>query len=160
YTEPASVAACDAANGGVSEACPQPGADFHPTAALDPKTGEPPWAYRAVGGVPPHRAGRGPPPPGAGGAGRARHHEGGFGGSAPNLFRLRMDGHWRDVLGVGEKSGVYLFLDARTGAFIWNTLVGPGADQGGFEWGTAYDGTRIYGAITNQHNIPYRLTPS
>jgi polyvinyl alcohol dehydrogenase (cytochrome) len=69
-----------------------------------------------------------------------------------------MDGHWRDVVGVGEKSGVYLLLDAKTGAFVWNTLVGPGGDQGGFEWGTAYDGDRIYGAITNQHNIAYQLT--
>ena len=31
-------------------------------------------------------------------------------------------------------------LDAETGEFVWNTLVGPGGDQGGFEWGTAYDG--------------------
>jgi polyvinyl alcohol dehydrogenase (cytochrome) len=51
-----------------------------------------------------------------------------------------------------------VLLDAKTGAFVWNTLVGPGGDQGGFEWGTAYDGDRIYGAITNQHNIPYQLT--
>jgi polyvinyl alcohol dehydrogenase (cytochrome) len=26
------------------------------------------------------------------------------------------------------------------------------------EWGTAYDGNRIYVSITNQHHIPYRLT--
>jgi polyvinyl alcohol dehydrogenase (cytochrome) len=26
------------------------------------------------------------------------------------------------------------------------------------EWGTAFDGTRIYLSITNQHHIPYRLT--
>src|SRR4029077_12900474 len=60
--------------------------------------------------------------------------------------------------GVGEKSGVYVLLDAKTGAFVWNTLVGPGGDQGGFEWGTAYDGNRIYVSITNQHHIPYKLT--
>jgi outer membrane protein assembly factor BamB len=41
---------------------------------------------------------------------------------------------------------------------IWNTLVGPGGDQGGFEWGTAYDGRRIYGSLTNQHHISYSLT--
>ncbi len=34
----------------------------------------------------------------------------------------------------------------------------PGGDQGGFEWGTAYDGTRIYASITNQHHLPYNLT--
>src|SRR5437016_4865776 len=35
-----------------------------------------------------------------------------------------------------------------------------GGDQGGIQWGTAYDGDRIYAAITNQANTPYRLTPS
>ena len=42
--------------------------------------------------------------------------------------------------------------------FIWNTLIGPGGDQGGMEWGTAFDGERIYASITNQHHIPYELT--
>ena len=73
-------------------------------------------------------------------------------------MRLWMDGHWRDVVGVGEKSGVYVLLDAKSGAFIWNTLIGPGGDQGGMEWGTAFDGARIYASITNHHHIPYKLT--
>src|SRR5438105_14264230 len=72
--------------------------------------------------------------------------------------RLRMDGHWRDVVGLGGKSGVYTLLDAKTGEFIWNTLIGPGGDQGGMEWGTAFDGNRIYASITNHHHIPYKLT--
>ena len=70
----------------------------------------------------------------------------------------RDDGHWRDVVGIGGKSGVYTLLDAKTGAFIWNTLIGPGGDQGGMEWGTAFDGERIYASITNHHHIPYKLT--
>jgi polyvinyl alcohol dehydrogenase (cytochrome) len=81
-----------------------------------------------------------------------------LGGSGPNVFEI---GHGRDrrtVVGVGEKSGVYIVLDAQTGEFIWNTLVGPGGDMGGMEWGTAYDGHRIYVSITNQHHIPYLLT--
>jgi polyvinyl alcohol dehydrogenase (cytochrome) len=49
-------------------------------------------------------------------------------------------------------------LDARSGAFIWNTLIGPGGDQGGMNWGTAFDGKRIYASITNHHHIPYKLT--
>jgi polyvinyl alcohol dehydrogenase (cytochrome) len=69
-----------------------------------------------------------------------------------------MDGHWRDVVGFGEKSGVYVLLDANTGEFIWNTLIGPGGDQGGMEWGTAVDGEQIYASITNHHHIPYKLT--
>jgi polyvinyl alcohol dehydrogenase (cytochrome) len=30
--------------------------------------------------------------------------------------------------------------------------------MGGMEWGTAYDGDRIYASITNQHHIQYELT--
>ena len=73
-------------------------------------------------------------------------------------MRLWINGHWRDVVGAGEKSGVYTLLDAKTGEFIWDSLLGPGGDQGGMEWGTAFDGTRIYASITNHHHIPYRLT--
>ncbi len=81
-----------------------------------------------------------------------------LGGSGVNVMRVQMDGHWRDVVGVGGKSGVYTVLDARSGAFIWNTLIGPGGDQGGMNWGTAFDGQRIYASITNHHHIPYKLT--
>jgi outer membrane protein assembly factor BamB len=81
-----------------------------------------------------------------------------LGGSGANVFRLKINHHWRDVIGVGGKSGVYIVLDAETGAFIWNSLVGRGGDQGGMNWGTAYDGDRIYVSITNQHNVPYQLT--
>jgi polyvinyl alcohol dehydrogenase (cytochrome) len=66
--------------------------------------------------------------------------------------------HDRDVVGIGAKSGVYTLFDAKTGTPIWSTLVGPGGDQGGVEWGTAFDGSRIYVPITNQHHIPYKLT--
>ena len=45
-----------------------------------------------------------------------------------------------------------------TARFVWSTLIGPGGDQGGIEWGTAFDGERIYVPITNQHHIPYKLT--
>src|SRR5262249_48368436 len=106
-----------------------------------------------------------------------------LGGSGVNVMRLRMDRHghgWdkddrdghdrdgrgrddhdrglRSVVGIGAKSGVYTLLDAKTGAFIWDSLVGPGGDQGGVEWGTAFDGDRIYVPITNHHHIPYQLT--
>jgi polyvinyl alcohol dehydrogenase (cytochrome) len=30
--------------------------------------------------------------------------------------------------------------------------------MGGMEWGTAYDGNRIYVSIANQHHISYRMT--
>ena len=81
-----------------------------------------------------------------------------MGGSGPNVMRLRMNGRWRNVVGVGEKSGVYLLLDAKTGEFIWNTLLSPGGDQGGMNWGTAFDGQHIYTSLTNHRHIPYQMT--
>src|SRR5207302_3394369 len=81
-----------------------------------------------------------------------------IGGTQPNHFQIGKGENKRDVVGVGEKSGVYVVLDARTGDFVWNTLVGPGGDQGGFEWGTAYDGDHVYVSLTNHHHIPYQLT--
>jgi polyvinyl alcohol dehydrogenase (cytochrome) len=66
--------------------------------------------------------------------------------------------HLRHVVGIAAKSGVYTLFDAKTGTPIWSTLVGPGGDQGGVEWGTAFDGSRIYVPITNQHHTPYKLT--
>jgi len=63
-----------------------------------------------------------------------------FGGSAPNLFTV--DG--KKVVGDGQKSGIYWVFNARTGKLVWDTLVGPGTATGGVEWGTAYDGSRIY----------------
>jgi len=37
-------------------------------------------------------------------------------------------------------------------------LIGPSGDQGGMNWGTAFDGERIHVSITNHHHIPYKLT--
>ena len=79
-----------------------------------------------------------------------RRREVDLGESGVNVMRVRMVGRWRDVVGVGGKSGVYTLLDAKTGEFIWNTLVGPGGDRGGMNWGTAFDGDRIYVSVTNR----------
>jgi polyvinyl alcohol dehydrogenase (cytochrome) len=159
YRKPASVDACNAAApGGFSESCEQPGAFWKSIVAFDVKTGEPRWSYRVFGHEPWQRACGSQPPTVTWCGAEADGEKWDLGGSAPNLFRLKIDKKWRDVVGIGEKGGVYIVLDAETGAFVWNTLVGPGGDQGGFQWGTAYDGERIYGAITNQHNIPYQLT--
>jgi polyvinyl alcohol dehydrogenase (cytochrome) len=158
YTEPASVTACHTAHGGFTESCEQPGSYLKSIVAFDVKTGEPRWSYRVQGHDPWLRACGNQP---AGVTWCAPESDGekwDMGGSGANVMRLRMDGHWRDVVGVGEKSGVYVLLDANTGEFIWNTLIGPGGDQGGMEWGTAFDGERIYASITNHHHIPYKLT--
>jgi polyvinyl alcohol dehydrogenase (cytochrome) len=155
YTEPASVVACNAAApGGFSESCEQPGAYWKSIVAFDLGTGAPVWSYRVFGSAPWQRVCGAQPPQVTWCAPQADGEKWDIGGSSPNVFEL--DG--RRVVGFGGKSGVYYLFDAKTGALIWNTLVGPGGDQGGFEWGTAYDGHRIYGSLTNQHHIPYALT--
>lgn len=78
-----------------------------------------------------------------------------FGGSGPNLITLP---HTHQTLvGVGQKSGIYWAFDETTGATVWETLVGPGSALGGIEWGTAYDGKRIYVPIGNSFGTQYTL---
>jgi len=72
-----------------------------------------------------------------------------FPGSGPNLLG--------NMLGIGQKSGMYWALNPNNGSIIWNTQVGPGGVTGGIQWGTATDGTRIYAAITNSSHQTYTL---
>ena len=88
-------------------------------------------------------------------------------GSGPNLFQIANNnfgifglfgwGGTRDVVGVGQKSGVYWALDPDSGQTIWSKQVGPGGPLGGIQWGSAADGTRVYVAIANSANKPYTL---
>src|SRR5215813_7451841 len=158
YTEPAAVVACHAANGGFTESCEQPGSYLKSVVAFDMMTGAPRWSYRVQGHDPWVQACGSQPITVTWCAPESDGEKWDIGGSGVNVMRILIHGHWHDVVGAGEKSGVYTLLDAKTGAFIWDSLIGPGGDQGGMEWGTAFDGNRIYVSITNQHHIPYKLT--
>jgi polyvinyl alcohol dehydrogenase (cytochrome) len=81
-------------------------------------------------------------------------------GAGPNLFRTTRGGRLVDVVGAGQKSGVYWALNAENGDLLWATQVGPGGLFGGIEWGTATDGRRIYVAIGNDGHVPYTLAPA
>jgi polyvinyl alcohol dehydrogenase (cytochrome) len=75
-----------------------------------------------------------------------------FGGAGPNLVG--------NIVGFGQKSGIFWALNPDNGSIVWSTAVGPGSSLGGIEWGTATDGTRIYVAIANNDHLPYILVPS
>lgn len=162
--EPPAVKACNAAApGGFSESCEQARSYFSSIVAFNMKTGAPVWSYRVIGDAPWRRACGSQPADVtwcAPESDNPMNHgdKWDVGGSAPNVFGFGPARDRRTVVGVGEKSGVYVVLDAKTGKFIWNTIVGPGGDMGGMEWGTAYDGKRIYVSIVNQHHLPYRMT--
>src|SRR5262245_421476 len=170
YTVPASVAACHAAAGGLSQASEQPGSFLKSIVAFDLETGAARWSYRVQGHEPWLRACGHQPAAVTWCPGELDSEKWDLGGSGANVMRLQVDrdiehghsrhveAHGHDFVGVGGKSGVYSLLDARSGEFIWSTLIGPGGDQGGMNWGTAFDGERIYVSITNQHHIPYKLT--
>jgi len=75
-------------------------------------------------------------------------------GSGANLFTVATPKGPRQVVGAGQKSGVYFALDPDTGKLLWMTQVGPGSVAGGVMWGSATDGRRIYVANGNFAALP------
>jgi polyvinyl alcohol dehydrogenase (cytochrome) len=72
-----------------------------------------------------------------------------MGGSGPNVLG--------NVVGFGQKTGMYWALNASTGAVVWSTMVGPAGRLGGIQWGTASDGKRVYVAIGNSTHASHKL---
>lgn len=141
YTSPASVTACLAAQpDGWSEDCFPPDADFNSVVAFDLSTGERRWSFRGAG--PEARAlACGDLPADVTWCPPANEFSTwDFAGAGANVFTACIDDRARRVVGIGEKSVVYWALDAASGKYLWSTLVGPGSDPGGIQWGTAYDG--------------------
>jgi hypothetical protein len=52
-------------------------------------------------------------------------------GAGPNLYTATIHGEQTDVLGAGQKNGMYYALDPATGKLIWATQAGPGGVLGG-----------------------------
>ena len=80
-------------------------------------------------------------------------------GSAPNLFTVHEHGRTVQVLGAGQKSGMYWAVNPNDGRVVWGTQVGPGGSLGGIEWGSAADGDRVYVALNDSNRTPYTLAP-
>ena len=153
YTAPADVEACQQATPTANCAAAD---DFFDTAlALDLKSGQIKWSKKLQGidtftGTCGFGAGR--PAPGTPNCPVPDSQDFDFGGAGPNLVG--------NIVGFGQKSGIYWALDPDNGNIVWSTLVGPGSSLGGIEWGTATDGRRIYVAIANRFHLPYILAPS
>ena len=68
-------------------------------------------------------------------------------GSSPILVDLP---NGRRALIAGQKSGVVHAVDPdRGGEILWQTRVGKGSALGGVQWGSAFDGQRVYVALSD-----------
>jgi polyvinyl alcohol dehydrogenase (cytochrome) len=78
-------------------------------------------------------------------------------GCGANLFQAKVGGLTKDLVGAGQKSGIYWVLDPDTGALVWKTQVGPGGHLGGIQWGTAVDGTHVLFGVNDTDGTSYAL---
>jgi polyvinyl alcohol dehydrogenase (cytochrome) len=78
-------------------------------------------------------------------------------GCGANLFQATVGGNLQDVVGAGQKSGVYWALNPDTGAVLWKTQVGPGGHLGGIHWGTAVDENGVYVPVNDEFGMPYTM---
>jgi polyvinyl alcohol dehydrogenase (cytochrome) len=107
---------------------PNPAPYGNPTSivALDAASGALRWVFNA--------------PPGGGAT--APTDDVGFSAS-PNLFTARIDGQPRDLVGEGQKSGVYWALDRDSGEIVWQAQVAPAGPLGGMEGSSGVAGDRV-----------------
>jgi polyvinyl alcohol dehydrogenase (cytochrome) len=145
YSVPSSVSACEAAAGGEDPSCTAPDDYFDSAMSFDLTSGKVNWghpltAYDAWNISCSSTQVNCPVP-------RGPDYD--F-GSGPNFLGS-------NLVGFGQKSGIYWALNPHDGSIVWATQVGPGGTTGGIEFGPATDGKRIYVAITNSEHYPYKL---
>ncbi|MFN2153301.1 MAG: PQQ-binding-like beta-propeller repeat protein [Anaerolineales bacterium] len=160
YSVPQAVLDCVSAAGDdpiAKAACLPADNHFDSILALDLKTGRINWATRAlpfdawnVDCIPFYGDGDNCPEP----AGPDYDF-----GQAPALFTVKSDGKGkaRDLVGVGQKSGMYWAINPDTGAVVWETQAGPGGLAGGLQWGSAVDGQHVYTANANSDSDSWTL---
>lgn len=78
-------------------------------------------------------------------------------GQAPMLIKDKSVQPVREMVGAGQKSGQFWALDPDSGSVIWVTQVSPGGVGGGLQWGSSWDGTRIYTSSANSEFKPWTL---
>jgi polyvinyl alcohol dehydrogenase (cytochrome) len=149
YTVPSDVVACQ--NATPTADCTAPDDLFDAALGLDLKTGQVKWSKKLQGfdtWTVACITSSGPNP----NCPVPSSPDFDLGGAGPNLVG--------NIVGFGQKSGIFWALNPDNGSIVWSTPVGPGASLGGIEWGTATDGKRIYVAIANSDLLPYTLVPS
>jgi polyvinyl alcohol dehydrogenase (cytochrome) len=148
YEVPQSVKNClSASSMATQSACFAPNDYFDTALSLDLRTGRVKWSKRVQGEDVWTVACLSNPNPVACPEPTSPDYD--LGGSGPNLLG--------NLVGFGQKSGMYWALNPDNGAVVWSSVVGPGATLGGIEWGTASDGKQIYVAISNSNHKPYPL---
>ena len=157
YTTPDEASQCqkEAVEHGTSDAaCTAPNDYFDSVIALNLKTGAIKWGHK-VEGWDAWNVACTKEPLGSTWCPSIESPDFDFGGAGPNLLKLKD----HTLVGVGQKSGVYWAFNSTNGEIVWDTLVGPGTGEGGIQWGTAYDGTRIYVPIADPapFSVPYTL---
>ncbi|KAK0629604.1 quinon protein alcohol dehydrogenase-like superfamily [Bombardia bombarda] len=65
----------------------------------------------------------------------------------------------KDILTVGQKTGVLYGLSPDNGRIQWATLTSPGDALAGLSWGVAADDKRVYFTGINNGNAPWVLQP-
>ncbi|KAK4034666.1 hypothetical protein C8A01DRAFT_49001 [Parachaetomium inaequale] len=81
-------------------------------------------------------------------------------GMAPSFVRGgRHTPQGRDLVTVGQKSGVLYGLAADTGAVLWSVLTSPGSTLAGLSWGVAADDRRVYYTGINSAGDEWVLQP-
>lgn len=157
YSIPASTAQCvaNAADENAAKACVDPQNYIDSILSLDMKTGRVNWNYGSVitdtwtvaciFDLPTCPEGAGP--------------DADFGQGAM-LYTAKVKGKQTDLIGAGQKSGIFWALNRDTGKFVWNTQVGPGGTTGGLQWGSAVSNGVVYTALANSQKIPFPLPNS
>ena len=66
----------------------------------------------------------------------------------------------KDVVVVGQKSGILYAVSAQAGRLFWSTATGPGGLGGGLSWGIAADDSRVYFTVINTGGLDWQIQPS
>lgn len=74
-------------------------------------------------------------------------------GAGPQLFETEIDGEQRNLVGAGQKSGVYYVWDRASGERVWTTTVGYGNVGGGIHGEASIGDDRII--IWGNNAFPY-----